>query len=98
MAADDDMKVIYVNEKFKKIIKAALGLESFVGRNLTEFHKPETVELIGKLYKEFKARERSLYYYTIGTPDGTMTIVIVPFYDGNQFLGTVEFIFESSLG
>lgn len=97
VASDADMKVIYANEKCKKTFKAALGLENFIGRNLSELHKPETVKILKNLYKEYKARERSLYYYTIKTPAGTSTLVNVPFYDEDEFAGVVEFIFASSL-
>jgi DUF438 domain-containing protein len=98
VAADDHMKVIYVNDQSKEFFKASLGQENFVGRNLTELHNPKSVEKINKLYSEFKNKKRSFYHYTIKKPNGTITIVIVPHYDGDQFTGAMEFIFEGSLG
>ena len=38
-----------------------------------------------------------LDYYTMDIPDGKLTIVNVPFYEGDTFAGVVEFIFEGSL-
>ncbi len=98
VVADKHMTVIYVNEKAKKFFKAGLKQENLVGRNLTELHSLESVAKIKELYADFKNREQSVYHYTIETSGGIITIVIIPFYDGGQFSGSIEYIFKSSLG
>jgi hypothetical protein len=55
------------------------------------------MEKIKILYQEFKERKKKLSYYTEDVPEGKLTLVSVPFYDGDDFAGAVEFIFESSL-
>ena len=35
--------------------------------------------------------------YTMESPDGILTLVIVPFYEGDTFAGAVELVFEGSL-
>lgn len=48
-------------------------------------------------FDAYKQKTRKLDYYTMETPDGTLTLVNVPFYNGDTFGGVVEFIFESAL-
>ena len=95
--ADANCRVIYANERCKKIFKEVFGLEDFVGKNLSECHKPETMKRIKVLFKEFKDKQRTLDYHTTEIPDGRVTIVHVPFYDGDQLAGVTEFTFESAL-
>lgn len=98
VVADADYIVTYANEKCKQVFKDLLGAENFVGKNMNECHKPETVEKLARLFDEYKAKSRSLDYYTMDLPDGgKATIVNVPYYDGETFRGVVEFVFESSL-
>ena len=98
VACDADFKIIYANEKCKKAFKASLQVEDFVGNNMADYHKPETIDKLKILFDEYKKKTRTLDYYTIETPDGKLTLVNVPFYDGDTFAGVVEFIFESALG
>jgi hypothetical protein len=48
-------------------------------------------------FKEYQNNTRHLDYYVIDEPAGKITVVNVPFYDGETFKGVVEFVFESSL-
>jgi transcriptional regulator with PAS, ATPase and Fis domain len=98
LACDANFKVIYANEKCKKMFKASLQVENFVGNNMADCHKPETMDKLKVLFAEYKHKTRNLNYYTIKTPDGTLTLVNVPFYNDDTFGGVVEFIFEGVLG
>jgi PAS domain S-box-containing protein len=98
LACDADFKIIYANEKCKKMFKASLQAVDFVGNNMADCHKPETIDKLKVLFGEYKQKTRGLDYYTIETPDGKLTLVNVPFYDDDTFGGVVEFIFESALG
>ena len=69
-----------------------------VGANMTECHKPETVEKLELIYQEFAERKKKVHHYTAPGPEGLLTIVAVPFYDGDALGGVVEFVFESGLG
>jgi len=97
VACDTDFKVLYANEKCKQVFKALLNAEDFVGRNMAECHKPETMEKLKGLFQEYKESKRKLDYYTMAGPEGTLTIVNVPFYESSTLLGVMEFIFEGSL-
>ena len=72
-------------------------MENIVGKHMADCHKPETMEKIEGLFAEYKEKKRNLYYYTMDIPDGKLTLVIAPFYEGDRFAGAVEFIFEGSL-
>jgi PAS domain S-box-containing protein len=98
LACDADLKVLYANDKCKKLFKASLKVEGFVGKSMVDCHKPETIEKLKDLFEEYKQKTRKVYHYTRETPDGILTLVNVPFYDGDTFGGVVEFIFESALG
>jgi PAS domain S-box-containing protein len=97
VASDPDLNVIYANERCKEVFKALLNQEDFVGKNMRECHQAETIEKISALYEEYRKKKRTLDYYTMDIPDGTATIVNVPFYHGDDFAGVVEFVFEGSL-
>jgi len=97
VACDADFKITYANEKYKQMVKAMLDMEGFVGNHMGDCHKPETMEKIEKHFAEYKEKKRNLYYYTMDSPDGKLTLVIVPFYEGDIFAGAVEFVFEGSL-
>ncbi len=97
VVSDADFNVLYANDRCKKIFKELLNQEGFVGKNMTSCHKPETVEKLKVLYNEYREKTRSMDYYTMDGPDGTLTIVNVPFYEGDDFAGVVEYVFESSL-
>ncbi|MBW2610751.1 MAG: PAS domain-containing protein [Deltaproteobacteria bacterium] len=97
VACDADFKVTYANEKCKQMFKASMGVEGFVGSHMRDCHKPETMKKLEKLFAEYKEKKRNLYYYTLDTPDGKLTIVNVPSYEGDTFAGVMEFLFEGSL-
>ena len=98
LACDADLKVFYANDKCKELFKAVHKVEGFVGKSMVECHKPETIEKLKGLFEEYKQKTLKVYHYTRETPAGIVTIVNVPFYDGDTFGGVVEFIFESALG
>jgi nitrogen-specific signal transduction histidine kinase len=94
---DAEFNVMDANPRCKQLFKELLNMENFVGRNMAECHKPETMEKLTRLFQEYKEKKRTLDYYTMDVPDGKLTIVNVPFYDGDTFAGVTEFIFEGSL-
>jgi nitrogen-specific signal transduction histidine kinase len=94
---DAEFNVIDANPKCKLLFKELLNMENFVGRNMAECHMPETMTKLKSLFQEYREKKKKLDYYTMDVPDGKLTIVNVPFYDGDVFAGVTEFIFESSL-
>jgi len=96
-ACDADFKITYANSKYIKMSKDVLQMENFVGNHMADCHKPETMEKLEGLFAEYKEKKKNLDYYTIDIPDGKLTVVNVPFYEGDTFAGVVEFIFEGSL-
>ena len=96
-ACDADFKITYANPKYIKMSKDVLQIENFVGNHMADCHKPETMEKLEGLFAEYKEKKKNLDYYTIDIPDGKLTVVNVPFYEGDTFAGVVEFIFEGSL-
>jgi transcriptional regulator with PAS, ATPase and Fis domain len=97
VASDPDFNIIYMNARAKKLFKEQFNKENLVGTSMTECHQPETMEKITKLFQEFRNKEKTLSYYISDFPGGKETIVQVPFYDGDELAGVVEFDFESSL-
>jgi len=97
VACDPEFNVLYANPKCNEVFKALPSTDDFVGRNMAGCHKPETMEKLKKLFQEYKDHERKLDYYTMDGPEGKLTIVNVPLYEGNAFAGVVELIFEGSL-
>lgn len=97
VVSDPDLNVTYANKRCKEVFKALLNQEDFVGKSMKECHQPETIVKISALYEEFREKKTSLSYYTMDIPDGKATIVAIPVYDGDDFTGCVEFVFESSL-
>jgi PAS domain S-box-containing protein len=98
IAADPDFNITYINKRGEELFKAIMNAENLVGSNMRACHKPETNEKLEKLFQEYRKRERTLDYYVMDIPGGKATIVNVPFYDGDEFAGVVEFIYESALG
>jgi len=90
VGSDADMNVIYANGKGRK-------MGNLVGKNLTEFHKPERIGVIEGLFKALRNREKKLDHYKTDTPNGKITVVQFPFYENDEFAGVVEFIAESAL-
>ena len=97
VAADADYKVIFQNEKFRKLFERVYGRSDYIGSDIREFHKAETNEKIESYFEEYTEQKRNLNYYVRDTPGGKITVVNVPFYDAGEFGGVVEFIYESSL-
>ena len=97
MMSDTNFKIIYANDKCRKMFKRSSNIENLVGMDMTDCHKPETMERLKTLYQEFAEKKKKLHYYTMDIPNGKLTIVDVPFYDGDNFAGVVEFIFRGSL-
>jgi len=97
VACDADFKITYANPKYKGMSKAMLQMENFVGNHMADCHKPENKKKLEGLFAEYKEKKKNLDYYTMDIPDGKLTIVNVPFYEGDTFAGVVEFIFEGSL-
>ena len=60
-------------------------------------HKPETMVKLKSIYKDFADQKSRINYLTMDGPEGTLTIVNVPFYDGAALGGVVEMVFEGSL-
>jgi PAS domain S-box-containing protein len=98
IASDPDFNISYINRRGEELFKAIMNAENLVGTNMRSCHKPETNEKLEKLFQEYRKGERALDYYVMDIPGGKATIVNVPFYDGVEFAGVVEFIFESGLG
>ena len=98
LACNTESKVIYQNEKCRQLFEAVFGKADYIGTDITTCHSEETSKKIKNYIEEYKAKTRQLDYYVMDEPTGKVTVVNVPFYDGNTFKGMVEFIFESSLG
>ena len=98
IASDPDFKIIYINKRGEEVFKAVMNAENLLGTDMRGCHKPETNEKLNNLFQEYRKKKRNLDYYVMDVPGGKATIVNVPFYDGDEFAGVVEFIFESALG
>ncbi len=98
VVSDPDFNVTYVNKRGYEIFEALEipGLE--VGMNMKNCHKPETIEKLKGIYQAFAEKKIKLHYYTADGPEGILTIVAAPYYDGDALGGVVEFVFESGLG
>jgi len=98
ISSDADFKITYINARGKELFKALLNAEDLVGKDMAGCHKPETMEKLGILYQEYREKKKTLDYYVMDVPGGKATIVNIPYYDGDEFAGVTEFIFESALG
>jgi DUF438 domain-containing protein len=85
------------NGKVIQIFAEVFEKADYIGCDLTKCHPPGATKKVKKYFKEYETRTRDLDYYIVDEPSGKVTIVNVPFYDGETFKGVVEFIFESSL-
>jgi len=97
IVSDPDFNVTYANQRAYTLfdeLKIA-GLE--VGKNMAACHKPETMVKMKSIYQAFADKESKINYLTMDGPEGTLTIVNVPFYDGDVLGGVVEMVFEGSL-
>jgi len=98
IASDPDFNIIYINKRGEELFKAVMNAENLVGTNMRACHKPETNEKLENLFQEYREKKRNLDHYVMDVPGGKATIVNVPFYEGDEFTGVVEFIFEGPLG
>lgn len=97
VVSDPDFNITYVNKRGYGIFDE-LGIPGLeVGKNMAACHKPETVEKLKVIYKEFADKKKKIHYYTADGPEGTLTIVAVPFYEGDALGGVVEMVFEGGL-
>ncbi len=97
VVSDPAFNVIYANQRAFDLfdeLKIA-GLE--VGKNMAACHKPETMVKMKGIYKDFADKKSKINYLTMDGPEGILTIVNVPFYDGDALGGVVEMVFETSL-
>jgi hypothetical protein len=97
VVSDADFNVTYANQRAYELfdeLKIA-GLE--VGKNMAACHKPETMEKMKTIYRAFAEKKSKINYLTMEGPQGTLTIVNVPFYNGDSLGGVVEMVFEGSL-
>ena len=60
-------------------------MENFVGKNMESCHKPETMEKLKSLYQACGEKKRKFDYCTMTVPDGILTVVNVPFHNGDTF-------------
>jgi len=97
VVSDPEFNVTYVNQRAYELfdeLKIA-GLE--VGKNMAACHKPETMVKLKSIYQDFADKKIKINHLTMDGPEGTLTIVNVPFYDGDALGGVVEMVFEGSL-
>ena len=97
VASDANYQIIYQNKKCRELVSEIFNRTDYVGNNIDECHRTETTEKVKGYYREYKEKKRQLDYYVMEEPGGKITVVNVPVYDGDEFAGVVEFIFESSL-
>jgi PAS domain S-box-containing protein len=97
VASDADSKIIYQNKKCRELFKDVFNREDYIGADLSECHTPEATAKVKKYFNEYREKTRDLDYYVMDEPDGKITVVNVPVYDGEEFSGIVEFIFDGSL-
>jgi len=94
VVSDPDFNVTYVNQRAYEMFELLDIPGLRVGMNMAECHKPQTVEKLKGIYKAFADKKIKLHYYTADGPEGILTIVAIPFYDGDALGGVVELIVE----
>lgn len=97
VASDENFKIIYQNQKCREIFAEVFDRSDYIGAQIHECHSPASTKKVKQYYQEYKEKKRDLDYYVMDEPTGKITVVNVPFYDGDKFKGVVEFIFEHSL-
>lgn len=97
VVSDAEFNVTYANQRAYELFDELKipGLE--VGKNMAACHQPETMEKMKVIYQNFADKKIKINYLTMDGPEGTLTIVNVPFYNGNALGGVVEMVFEGSL-
>lgn len=98
IVSDTKFNVTYANQRafdlFDELKIPGLG----VGNNMANCHQPETMVILKKLYKDFAEKKQKLNHLTMDGPEGTITIVNVPAYNGDTLESVVEMVFEGPLG
>lgn len=97
VASDTQFNIVYINKRGEKAFKELLNQENILGRNMAECHQPETMIKLKKMYQDFSDRKMVISHYTMDTPDGKLTVLQVPYFEGDELAGVVEFIFPGSL-
>ncbi len=97
VVSDPDFNVTYVNQRAYEMFELLEIPGLKVGMNMAECHKPETLQKLKGIYKAFADKKIKIHYYTADGPEGTLTIVAVPFYNDDALGGVVEMVFEGGL-
>ncbi|MBW2688772.1 MAG: PAS domain-containing protein [Deltaproteobacteria bacterium] len=97
VVSDPDFNVLYVNKRAYEIFDELEIAGLKVGMNMVDCHKPETIQKLKGIYQAFADKKIKIHHYTTDGPEGTLTIVAVPFYDGDTLGGVVEMVFEGGL-
>lgn len=97
VVSDPDFNVIYANQRAFEMFELLEIPGLKVGMNMKECHKPETIVKLEGIYKAFAEKKIKLHYYTADGPEGTLTIVAMPFYNGDALGGVVELVVEGGL-
>ncbi|ABA90108.1 hypothetical protein Pcar_2873 [Syntrophotalea carbinolica DSM 2380] len=97
IVSDPEFNVTYANQRAYELFNELdiSGLE--VGKNMAFCHQPETMDKLKAIYQDFADKKIKINYLTMDGPGGTLTIVNVPFYDGDALGGVMEMVFEGSL-
>lgn len=97
VVSDRDFNVTYANKRAFEVFDQLeiVGLE--VGKNMASCHQPETMVKLKELYQAFADKKIKVHSHTAEGPEGTLTVVAVPFFDGDDLDGVVEMVFESAV-
>ncbi len=97
VVSDPDFNVTYANKRAYELFDELdiAGLE--VGKNMAGCHQAETMVKLKGIYQDFVDKKIKINHLTMDGPEGTLTIVNVPFYNGDVLGGVVEMVFEGSL-
>ena len=97
VACNADLIITFANRKCKELFKEVLNMENFVGNPMADCHKPETMEKIKDLVEKYKEKKIKLDYFRMDGPDGKLTVVNLPTYDGDTLTGLVEIVLEDPM-
>lgn len=98
IVSDPDFNVTYANKRAYSLFEELkiAGLE--VGKNMAACHQVATMEKLKTIYQDFASKKIKVNHLTMDGPEGTLTIVNVPFYnDKGELGGVVEMVFEGAL-
>ncbi|WP_031479239.1 PAS domain-containing protein [Maridesulfovibrio frigidus] len=96
--SDPDFNVTYANKRAFDLFDELKIPGLAIGSNMHSCHKPETMVILKKLYQDFADKKIKLNHLTMDVPDGIITIVNVPSYNGDALESVVEMVFEGPLG